>query len=98
VVHTGKPLATGDYNKTLAQPPSRPIVESLMGLTVNHQKSLYFIISCQKCNVILLRFSKIQILKFKSQVTFAFFTAVNHLSRPLRKQMFNLKGSKGHGL
>ena len=40
----------------------------------------------------LLRFSKTQILKFKSQVTFAFFTAVNHLSRPLRKQMFNFKG------
>ena len=55
-------------------------------------------ISCQKYNVILLRFSKTQIVKLKTQVTFGFFTAVNHLSIPLRKQMFTLKGSKGHGL
>ena len=41
-------------------------------------------------------FKNIQILKFKSQQTFAFFAAVNHFSRPLRKQ--NLTGSKGHGL
>ena len=31
-----------------------------------------------------------QILKFKSQLTFAFFAAVNHLSGPLRKQKFTL--------
>ena len=39
-----------------------------------------------------------QILKFKSQLTFAVFAAVNHLSRPLRKQKFTLTVSKGHGL
>ena len=39
-----------------------------------------------------------QILKFKSQLTFAVFAAVNHLSRPLRKQKFILTVSKGHGL
>ena len=38
------------------------------------------------------------ILKFKSQLTIAFFAAVNHLNGPLRKQNFTLTGSKGHGL
>ena len=32
------------------------------------------------------------------QLTIAFFAAVNHLNRPLRKQDFTLTGSKGHGL
>ena len=36
-------------------------------------------------------------LKFKSQLTFAFFAAVHHLSRPLRKQKFTSTGSRGHG-
>ena len=36
----------------------------------------------------LLRFSKTQSLKFKSQLTFAFFAAVSHLGGPLRKQNF----------
>ena len=39
-----------------------------------------------------------RILKFKSQLTTAFFAAVNHLNGPLRKQNFTLRGSKGHGL
>ena len=39
-----------------------------------------------------------RILKFKSQLTFALFAAVNHLSGPLRKQKFTSTGSKGHGL
>ena len=39
-----------------------------------------------------------QILKFKSQLMFAFFAAVNHLSGLLRKQKFTLTVSKGHGL
>ena len=38
-----------------------------------------------------------RIVKFKSQLTIAFFAAVNHLSRPPRKQNFTLTGSKGHG-
>ena len=38
------------------------------------------------------------ILKFKSPQTFVFFAAVNHLSRPLRKQKFTSMGSKGCGL
>ena len=37
-------------------------------------------------------------LKFKSQLTYAFFAAINHLSGPLRKQNFTSVGSKGHGL
>ena len=37
-------------------------------------------------------------VKFKSQLTYAFFAAINHLSRPLRKQNFTSVGSKGHGL
>ena len=39
-----------------------------------------------------------RILKFKSHLTIAFFTAVSHLSGPLRKKNFALTGSKGHGL
>ena len=37
-------------------------------------------------------------MKFKSQLTIAFFAAVNHLNGPLRKQNFTLTGCKGHGL
>ena len=33
-------------------------------------------------------FTNMQILKFKSQLTIAFFAAVNHLNGPLRKQNF----------
>ena len=43
-------------------------------------------------------FTNMRILKFKSQLTIAFFAAVNHLNGPLRKQNFTLTGSKGHGL
>ena len=95
VVHTGKPLATCDYNKTLTQPRSRPIVESLMGFTVNGQKKVLFYhqLSKMQCNIIAL-FKNTQILKFKRQVTFAFLVAVNHLSRPLKEQMFTLKVQK----
>ena len=39
-----------------------------------------------------------QNLKFKSQLTIAFFAAVNHLNGPFRKQNFTLTGSKGQGL
>ena len=40
-----------------------------------------------------LRFSKTRILKFKSQLTFVFFTTVTHL----RKQKFTSMSTKGHG-
>ena len=43
-------------------------------------------------------FTNMQILKFKSKLTIAFFAAVNHLNGPLRKQNFTLTGSKGQGL
>ena len=43
-------------------------------------------------------FHKHVILKFKSQLMFAFFAAVNHISRPLRKQKFTPTGSNDHGL
>ena len=43
-------------------------------------------------------FTNMRILKFKSQLTIAFFAAVNHLNGPLRKQKFSLTGSKGQGL
>ena len=39
-----------------------------------------------------------QILMFRSQLTFAFFAAVYHLSGPLRKQKFSSTVSKGCGL
>ena len=43
-------------------------------------------------------FTNMRILKFKSQMTLAFFSAVNHLNGPIRKQNFTLTGSEGHGL
>ena len=43
-------------------------------------------------------FTNMRILKFTSQLTIAFFTAVNYLNAPLREQNFSLTGSKGHGL
>ena len=43
-------------------------------------------------------FTNMRILKFKSQLTIAFFTVVNHLNGALRKQNFTLTGSKGQGL
>ena len=43
-------------------------------------------------------FTNTRILKFKSQLTIAFFAAINHLNGPIRKQNFTLTGSKGHGL
>ena len=43
-------------------------------------------------------FTNMQILKFKSKPTIAFFAPVNHLNGPLRKQNFTLTDSKGHGL
>ena len=38
-----------------------------------------------------------QILKFKTQLTIAFFAVVNHLNGPLGKQKFTLIGLRGHG-
>ena len=47
----------------------------------------------------LLRFSKTcKLWSSKAAFTIVFFTAVNHLSRPLRKQNFTETGLKGHGL
>ena len=43
-------------------------------------------------------FTNMRILKFKTQLAIAFFTTVNHLNKPLRKQNFTLTGSKGHSL
>ena len=43
-------------------------------------------------------FTNMRILRLKTQLTIAFFAAVNHLNGPLRKQNFTLAGSKGHGL
>ena len=43
-------------------------------------------------------FTNMRNLKFKSQLTIAFFAVVNQLNGPLRKQNFTLTGSKGHGL
>ena len=53
----------------------------------------------KKCLNLLLTalFKNTRILKFKSQLMFAFY-AVNHLSGPRRKQKITSKGSKGHGL
>ena len=43
-------------------------------------------------------FRNMRIVKFKRQLTIAFFAAVNHLNGPPRKQNFTLTGSKGHSL
>ena len=43
-------------------------------------------------------FTNMRILKFKSLMTIVFFSAVNHINGPIRKQNFTLTGSEGHGL
>ena len=57
-----------------------------------------WLVSRRLSYVITALFTNMRILKFKSQLTIAFFTAVNHLNEPLRKQNFTLTGSKGQGL
>ena len=54
----------------------------------------------KKCLNLLLTalFKNTRILKFKSQLTFAFFAAVNHLSGPRGKKKITSTGSKGHCL
>ena len=57
----------------------------------------------KKCSSVLLTalFKNTRILKFKSQLTFAFFAAVNHFryfSGAHRKHKFTSTSSKGHGL
>ena len=57
----------------------------------------------KKCSSVLLTalFKITRILKFKSQLTFGFFAAVNHFryfSRAHREHKFTSTGSKGHGL
>ena len=66
------------------------------------KNSIFVIFLAFKCSllqcVISALFTNMRILKFKSQLTIAFFAAVNHLNGPLRKQNFTLTGSKGQGL
>ena len=52
----------------------------------------------EELQVLTALFINTRILRFKSQLTFAFFVAVNHLSGSLRKQKFTSTDSKGHGL
>ena len=52
----------------------------------------------EELQVLTALFINTRILKFKSQLTFGFFVAVNHLSGYLRKQKFTSTDSKGHGL
>ena len=59
--------------------------------------SLFYHLSISVNNITAL-FTNMRILKIKSQLTIAFFAAVNHLNGPLRKQNFTLTGSKGQGL
>ena len=53
---------------------------------------------CPTFDALTVLFINTWILKFKSQLMFAFFAAANHLSRPLRKQKATPAGSKDHGL
>ena len=71
-------------------------VPSLMLLPQSAQFSYFFFLH-HMTGLITALFINKRILKFKSQLTFPFFAAVN-LSRPLRKQKFTSMGSKGHGL
>ena len=65
------------------------VIENVTGFFVKH-----FVSSEDYITAL---FTNMRILKFKSQLTIAFFAAVNHLNGPLRKQNFSLTGSKGHG-
>ena len=69
-------------------------VPSAARILVQVTYSLFF-----KINAILaVLFKNMHTLKFKRQLTFASFAAINHLNRNLRKQKFTSTSSKGHGL
>jgi len=57
-----------------------------LSLLIHHEKSALFTAL----------FTNTRILKFKSQLTIAFFAPFNHLIEPFSKQNFTLTGSKGH--
>ena len=69
-----------------------------IGFIIRHEKFLQFYWLRTVVFQLTALFINMRILKFKSQLTIAFFAAVNHLNGPLRKQNFSLTGSKGHGL
>ena len=52
----------------------------------------------EELQVLTALFIHTRILRFTSQLTFAFFAAVSHLSGSLRKQKFTSTDLKGHGL
>ena len=52
----------------------------------------------EELQVLTTLFINTRILRFTSQLTFAFFAAVSHLSGSLRKQKFTSTDLKGHGL
>ena len=91
-----KKKITGSYTKV------NPKINSIFkNYTQRHTASSSFIISLKKHKLdkrITALLTNMRILKFKSQLTIAFFITVNHLNGSLRKQNFTLTGSKGHGL
>ena len=52
----------------------------------------------EEIQVLAVLFINTRIVRFKSQLTFAFFAAVSHLTGSLRKQKFTSTYLKGHGL
>ena len=78
-----------------------PLRVSLVFSTMEH----FFCCLARDCNYrdenlrdVTALFTNMRILKFKSQLTIAFFTAVNHLNGSLRKQNFTLTGLNGKAL
>ena len=83
----------------------RLVVHGLLWLGVSKWREAWTLMAFSRCETASLEpcvftalFTNMRILKFKSQPTIAFFTAVNHLNEPLRRQNFTLTVSKGYGL
>ena len=73
-------------------------ISSILAMTNSATTELEYKFCSATCHMFTAFFTHMQILRFKSQLIIAFFTAVNHLNGPLRKQNFTSMGSKGYGL
>ena len=68
-------------------------MRKILKLNIFHlvEKIMRFHVDCAP-QIRIALFTKMRILKFRSQPTIAFFAAVNHLNGPLRKQSFTSRG------
>ena len=71
-------------------------MRKIIKLNIFHfvEKIVRFLVDCGPQIIRIARFTNMQILKFRSQPTIAFFAAVNHLDGPLRKQIVTSRVQK----